>query len=158
MDLQHEPPQANNPFLVRLQKNRITEREGEKKSPSELALDLPFEPDLNQRQQDAELIQSQKNIIAELRNEHQRDAEIIKWQKVEIAKLGKEIKAYEDLLSELPPKTAWDQPHKDDELIQSQKNRISELENEHQRDAKTIQWQKSRITKLDDEIRPTKTF
>ena len=153
MDLQHEPPQANNPFLVRLQKNRITEREGEKKSPNELALDLPFEPDLNQRQQDAELIESQRKIIAELRNEHQRDAETIKWQKVEIAKLGKEIKAYEDLLAELPPKPAWDQPHKVDELIQSQKNRISELENEHQRDAETIQWQKSRIAKLDGEIK-----
>ena len=102
MDLQHEPPQANNPFLVRLQKNRITEREGEKKSPNELALDLPFEPDLNQRQQDAELIQSQKNIIAELRNEHQRDAETIQWQKSRITKLDGEIKSYEDLLAELP--------------------------------------------------------
>ena len=102
MDLQHEPPQANNPLVVRLQKNKITEREGEKKSPNDLPLHLSSEPDLNQRQRDAELIQSQKNIISELKNEHQRDAEMIQWQKSKIAKLGEEIKAYEDLLTELP--------------------------------------------------------
>ena len=153
MDLQHEPPQANNPLVVRLQKNKITEREGEKKSPKDLPLHLSSEPDLNQRQRDAELIQSQKNIISELKNEHQLDAEMIQWQKSKIAKLGEEIKAYEDLLAELPTTPTWDQLHQDDELIQSQKNRISELEHEHQRDAETIQWQKSRITKLDEEIK-----
>ena len=166
MDPQHEPPQTSNPLVVRLKKNRITDHEGEKKSPNDLVIDLPSEPDLNQRHRDAELIQSQKNRITELENEHQRDAELIQWQKSRITKLDDEIKAYEDLLAELPTKTTWNQLQRDDELIQSQKNRIAELENEHQRDAEMIQWQKSRITKLDDEIKayedlltelPTKT-
>ena len=153
MDPQHEPPQTSNPLVVRLKKNRITDHEGEKKSPNDLVIDLPSEPDLNQRHRDAELIQSQKNRIKELENEHQRDAELIQWQKSRITKLDDEIKAYEDLLAELPTKTTWNQLQRDDELIQSQKNRIAELENEHQRDAEMIQWQKSRITKLDDEIK-----
>ena len=102
MDPQHEPPQTSNPLVVRLKKNRITDHEGEKKSPNDLVIDLPSEPDLNQRHRDAELIQSQKNRITELENEHQRDAELIQWQKSRITKLDDEIKAYEDLLAELP--------------------------------------------------------
>ena len=102
MDPQHEPPQTSNPLVVRLKKNRITDHEGEKKSPNDLVIDLPSEPDLNQRHRDAELIQSQKNRITELENEHQRDAEIIQFQQSRVKKLDGEIKAYEDLLAELP--------------------------------------------------------
>ena len=132
MDLRHDQPQPSDPLAIRLQKKRITDSDGDRKSANDCHRELSSESTWNQHQHDAELIQAQKSRIAELE---------------------KEIQAYENLLSELPTEPTWNQIQRDAELIQAQKNRIADLENEHQRDAEIIQFQQSRVKKLDGEIK-----
>ena len=132
MDLRRDQPQPSDPLAIRLQKKRITDSDGDRKSANDCHRELSSESTWNQHQHDAELIQAQKSRIAELE---------------------KEIQAYENLLSELPTEPTWNQIQRDAELIQAQKNRIADLETEHQRDAEIIQFQQSRVKKLDGEIK-----
>ena len=132
MDLRRDQPQPSDPLAIRLQKKRITDSDGDRKSANDCHRELSSESTWSQHKHDAELIQAQKSRIAELEQE---------------------IQDYEDLLSELPTEPTWNQTQRDAELIQAQKNRIADLENEHQRDAEIIQFQQSRVKKLDGEIK-----